>query len=174
MASNQIRCQSDTISLWVMSRILFFLSGQQSNVAMHAKTIDLSNGSGHENGNEDFKILGATEVNGELHFMFTRKDQDAPQIISNKDARIKYPQELMAFYESCMVRFSLLTLTVSCYIFEKQIRFLNFFFWIRKIRSKLMQCYFCFANRFGMYPKRKLMSMKWMALMANKTQILKN
>lgn len=82
----------------------FFLSDQQGNIAMNGQTIDFSDsGSGHENGNGDFKILGATEVNSELHFMYTSKDQNMPQMISNKDVKIKYPQELMAFYESCMV-----------------------------------------------------------------------
>ena len=87
-----------------MSNIPFFLSDQQGNTDMNGKTIDLSSSvSGHENGNEDFKILGATEVDGELHFMFKSKEHEMPQIISNKDVKIKYPQELMAFYESCMV-----------------------------------------------------------------------
>ncbi|XP_055306384.1 uncharacterized protein LOC129570705 [Sitodiplosis mosellana] len=72
--------------------------------AMNGKTIDLSDTKpGYENGHEDIKILGATEVDGQLQFMFTWKDQDVPQLIPNKEVKIKYPQALMAFYESCMV-----------------------------------------------------------------------
>lgn len=95
----------------------FPLSNQQSNIAMNGKTIDMTGSEssvpGHENRFEDFKILGATELNGELHFMFTYKDQDIPQIISNKEIKIKYPQELMDFYESCMVRVPLLMFNIK-------------------------------------------------------------
>lgn len=69
------------------------LDGENSNLS-NAKL---------EHATEDIKILGATEVNGNLHFIYKRNGEDKPQVMSNDEAKSKYPYPLMDFYESCMV-----------------------------------------------------------------------
>lgn len=58
---------------------------------------------GYDRDYEDIKILGATELNGKLQFIYKWNDQDVPHLIPNEEAKIKFPYALMNFYESCMV-----------------------------------------------------------------------
>lgn len=51
----------------------------------------------------DGKILGATEVDGKLKFVFQFKDDDNLVLISSDEANMKYPYIVIDFYESCMV-----------------------------------------------------------------------
>ncbi|XP_031633240.1 chromobox protein homolog 5-like [Contarinia nasturtii] len=48
------------------------------------------------------KILGATEINDELKFVFKWTDEDKLSIVSSAEAKMKYPYEVMEFYESRM------------------------------------------------------------------------
>ncbi|XP_031619187.1 chromobox protein homolog 3-like [Contarinia nasturtii] len=47
-------------------------------------------------------ILGATEVNGQLKFIFKWKDQVEPTIVSNEVAKHRYTNAVLDFYESCL------------------------------------------------------------------------
>lgn len=48
-------------------------------------------------------IVGATEVDGELKFVFKWKDSGDSVMLNSQEAKIKYPYALIDFYESCMV-----------------------------------------------------------------------
>lgn len=54
---------------------------------------------GFDAGYEPEKIIGATEVNGELAFLVQWKGGNKAQLIPSKLARIKCPQLVIDFYE---------------------------------------------------------------------------
>lgn len=63
------------------------------------KEKDLKGASPFEIGLEPDKIIGATEVNGELAFLVQWKSTNKAQLIPSKLARIKCPQLVIDFYE---------------------------------------------------------------------------
>lgn len=46
--------------------------------------------------------MGATEINDQLKFVIKINGKNDPEIISNEEAKEKYPYAIMEFYESCM------------------------------------------------------------------------
>lgn len=60
---------------------------------------DAADKGGFEAGYEPEKIIGATEVNGELAFLVQWKGGNKAQLIPSKLARVKCPQLVIDFYE---------------------------------------------------------------------------
>lgn len=54
---------------------------------------------GFERGLEAEKILGATEVDNEIHFLIKWKGSDDADLVLAKEANIKCPQTVISFYE---------------------------------------------------------------------------
>lgn len=47
--------------------------------------------------------LGVTEINGELNFVFKWKNNDIPELVPSKEAKVKYSYAVIEFYESHVV-----------------------------------------------------------------------
>lgn len=60
------------------------------------------NGNGYEN-RDIGKIVGATEDDGKLKFVFKWNDRDELTLLSSDEANLMYPYIVIDFYESCMV-----------------------------------------------------------------------
>lgn len=56
--------------------------------------------SGFDRGMEAEEILGATETNGEVHFLIKWKGVNDAELVPSKIANIKIPQMVIAFYEA--------------------------------------------------------------------------
>lgn len=48
-------------------------------------------------------IMGASEMNGELHFLFKWDDEEYPSIMSLSQAKLEHPLKVIKFFESRMV-----------------------------------------------------------------------
>lgn len=55
-----------------------------------------------DDGHKVDKILGASEINGQIQFVLKWKDRDEPTMIVSAVANVKYPYHVLDFYESCM------------------------------------------------------------------------
>lgn len=73
-----------------------FVDGNDNN---DGEDKDAKTQSPFEIGLEPDKIIGATEVNGELAFLVQWKCSNKAQLIPSKLARIKCPQLVIDFYE---------------------------------------------------------------------------
>lgn len=70
-----------------------------SSVAESAKKIKRANDYGYERGLEIERILGATDVYGELMFLIKWQSTDKPELIPARIANVKSPQQVIRFYE---------------------------------------------------------------------------
>ncbi|UJR27231.1 hypothetical protein I4U23_008527 [Adineta vaga] len=72
---------------------------QQQDVSDSSKKNKRANDFGYGRGLEIEKILGATDVYGELMFLIKWQATDKPELVPSRIANIKSPQHVIRFYE---------------------------------------------------------------------------
>lgn len=106
MAHSQYYSIEITFIFSVLSQVNKKTTRATKKVKVEKTTIEDEDGNRNEGGQDSHdigQIVGATEDDGKLKFIFKWNDRDALQLVSSEEANLMYPYIVIDFYERCMV-----------------------------------------------------------------------